>query len=101
MKTEDRKQKSEEGRSIVLFRQWVLQNYVNAPIPGSDKEFLSGSDIVWRLRETIPSLTISDVCKVLGEMCFETSVIGDTAVWVLYRIDGEQLLEEEFALGQP
>lgn len=99
MKTEDKKQKPEEGRNIVLFRDWVLKNYVNASIKGSDKEFLSGSEIVWRLRETIPTLSISDVCKVLGELHFETSVIGDMAVWVLYRIDGEQLLEEEFGMS--
>jgi len=101
MKTEDKKQKPEEERNIVLFRDWVRQNYVNAPIMGSDKEFLSGSEIVWRLRETIPNLSISDVCKVLGELHFDTSVIGDMAVWVLYRINGEQLLEEEFALSLP
>lgn len=100
MKTEDKKQKPEEGRNIVLFRDWVLKNYVNASIKGADKEFLSGSEIVWRLRETIPTLSISDVCKVLGELHFETSVIGDMAVWVLYRIDGEQLLEEEFGMSQ-
>ena len=93
------KKQNEEGSGIRLFRDYVLQHYVNVQIQGADQEFLTGGDIVYRLRETIPELTIADVSKVLGEMQFDTHLIGDMAVWALYRIDGERELEQEFGLG--
>lgn len=81
------------------FRQWMAHHYVNVSIKGSDKEFHSTKELLWRMRETLPTLTIGDVAKVMGELQFDTALLGESVVWVMYRIDGERQLEEEFGLN--
>lgn len=92
------KQEMNEGREIQLFREYIRQNFKAKQEPGTDKEFLTSRELVWRVRDTIPSLGIGEVCKVMGELGFETAAISSSAVWVLYRIDGEKELEKEFGV---
>ena len=99
MQTKDTNRKPEDNQAMRQFREWMVQHYVNVSINGADKEFHTSMELLWRMRETIPQLTIGDVCKVLGELLFETTCVGDIATWVLYRIDGQRQLENEFGVG--
>lgn len=92
------KQEMNEGREIQLFREYIRQNFTPKQQPGADREFLTSRELVWRVRETIPKLGISDVCKVMGELGYETASFSTSAAWVLFRIDGEKELEMEFGM---
>ncbi len=100
MQTKDTNRKPEDNQAMRQFSEWMVQHYVNVSINGSDKEFHSTKELLWRMRETLPALTFGDVAKVMGELQFDTALIGESVVWVMYRIDGERQLEEEFGLRQ-
>ena len=92
--------KQPESEAVRLFREYILQHYTNAPIKGSDKEFRSSQELAWKMHETMPGLTAGEVSKVMRELDFETDYFEEFPAWVLYRIDGEKLLEKEFGVSR-
>lgn len=100
MKTKDTRQQkpTSESDSVRLFREYVLKHYTNVPIKGSDKEFHSSMELQYMMCHTMPELTVWDFTKVMKELDFDTDDFGEFSEWIMYRIDGERLLETEFGM---
>lgn len=98
MKTKDTKQpqKQPESDAMRLFREEVLKHYTNVPIKGSDKVYHTSLELMYTMREQIPELSVGEVTKVMGSLDFETASFDAFPVWVMYRIDGERELFEDF-----
>jgi len=92
--------KKPESKAVEMFRDYILKHYTNVPIKGSDKEFRSSQELVWRMRDTISNITVGEVSKVMRELAFETDDFEEFPAWVLYRIDGEKQLEMEFGVSR-
>ena len=104
MKTKDTRQSkslpSPKSERVRLFREYVLKHYTNVPIKGSDKEFHSSMELLYMMQGNLPGLTVWDITKVMNELEFETDNFGEFSEWIMYRIDGERLLEAEFGVSR-
>ena len=99
MKTKDTRQQP-ENEAVSQFREYIPKHYTNVSIKGSDAEFLTSMELLWMVRDTIPLLTLGDVTKVMRELDFCLKNVDNFAVWEMYRIDGEHLLEAEFGMSK-
>jgi len=97
MKRNDTKpQKQQESEAMRLFKEEILKHYTNVPIKGSDKVYHTSLELKYTMHDLIPDLTVQEVTKVMGELEFETTSFDVFPVWVMYRIDGERELFEDF-----
>ena len=88
--------KQPESEAMRLFKEEVLKHYTNVPFKGSDKVYHTSLELMYTMREQIPELTVGEVTKVMGSLDFETASFDAFPVWVMYRIDGERELFEDF-----
>ena len=96
MKTKNSREATPENEASRLFKEEVLKHYTNVPIKGSDKVYHTSLELMYTMREQIPELTVGEVTKVMGSLDFETASFDAFPVWVMYRIDGERELFEDF-----
>lgn len=94
------KQPTQESESVRLFKEYILKNYVNVPIKGSDKEFHSSMELLYMMQGNLPGLTVWNITQVMTELEFGTDNFGELSEWIMYRIDGERLLEAEFGVSR-
>lgn len=100
MKRNDKKQqKQPESEAMRLFKEEILKHYTNVPVKGSDKVYHTSLELKYTHQDMIPDLTVGEVTKVMGELDFDTTSFDTFAVWIMYRIDGERELFEEFGFA--
>ena len=96
MKKNDKKQQQTESEAIRLFKEEILKHYTNVPVKGCDKVYHTSLELKYTMHDLVPDLTVQEVTKVMGELGFETTSFDVFPVWIMYRIDGERELFEEF-----